>query len=121
MAASGYHPPWELAKRRLSKNARKSRSSFYKTALRTVVARKIASKRHAAMTSKAAQTALRTAKEAREAAVDGRRIAKRASIIIEVARRALKKAMSEAGVIRINKAAVIKEARYEYLRREIAP
>lgn len=68
------------------------------------------------MTSKVAQIAHRTAKKAYEAAADGRRIAKRASIIIEVAHRALKEAMSETGVIRIDKAAVTKEARYEYFR-----
>ena len=92
----------------------------------------MANKEHAIATHKAAQIALRTAKKAREMAADERGAAQRANIMIEVAkeatvlayqaaRRVLKKAMSETGVIRIDKAAVTKEARYEYFRRAIAP
>ena len=94
---------------------------------RTALAQQVASKQHALATHKTAQAAHRTAKKAHKAAADGREAAQRASIIIEAARQALKEAMSEtktpseAGVIRINKAAAIKETRYEHLRREIAP
>ena len=88
---------------------------------RTALARQMANKEHAIATHKATQTALRTAKKAHKAAADGREAAQRANIIIEAAHRALKKAMSETGVIQIDKAAAIKEAHYEYFRREIAP
>ena len=122
MVASDSHLPWERAKRRPSKNARKSRSSFYKTAPRTALARQMASKQHAPVTHKAAQIALRTVKKVHEAATDGRMAAKKATAPAYLAaRRVLKKAMSETGVIQIDKAAAIKAARYEYLRREIAP